>query len=345
MNGTLQHIVKNSFMYGAVLSQPMIMPGYVIQDLLEDKELPQYGEHSERVQAIQKKLNEFNFYHDDIDGDFGILTEYAIKQFQKKHQLATSGMLDDDTVHIMIEAEMNQYLKKIEQLSEKIYPGLQSEDVKKTQEILQYFGYYHGNIDGIYGPLTAEAIQRAEEEHQISLVNVHLQQPLKKVHENKKKENQKSKQTAKTSPSNEVVQVSKEVRKIDNSPQPVATTKSRSTQIIQTAQSYIGTPYEWGGTSPNGFDCSGFLQFVYQTEDIQIPRTVTEIWNFGKPVSSPSVGDLVFFETYKPGPSHAGIYLGNGQFIHAGSSRGVEISDLNLDYWQTRFLGAKRITQ
>ncbi|GEN30564.1 cell wall-associated NlpC family hydrolase [Cerasibacillus quisquiliarum] len=345
MNETLQHIVKHSFMYGAVLSQPMIMPSYILHDLIEAKEFPRYGEHSERVQAIQKKLYDFNFYHDDIDGDFGILTEYAIKQFQRKNQLPTSGILDDDTVHMMIEVEMDQYLKKIEQLSEKIYPGLQSEDVRKTQEILQFFGYYHGHIDGIYGPLTTEAIQRVEAEHHISLVNVHLQQPLKKVHEKKKKEKQQLKQSTKTNESNADSQEFKKAEHTIPPSQPVATTQSRSTKIIQTAQLYIGTPYEWGGTTPNGFDCSGFLQFVYQTENIQIPRTVSEIWNFAEPISAPSIGDLVFFETYKPGPSHAGIYLGNGRFIHAGSSRGVEISDINLDYWQNRFLGAKRIIQ
>ncbi|HEY4602469.1 MAG TPA: NlpC/P60 family protein [Cerasibacillus sp.] len=344
MNDTLQHIVKHSFMYGAILSQPIIMQGYVLQDLLEEKDFPRYGEHSERVQAIQVKLKEFSFYDDEVDGDFGILTEYAIKQFQKKHHLTSSGLIDDDTIHKIIEAEMTQYLKKIEQLSEKIYPGLQSEDVRKTQEILQYFGYYNGNIDGIYGPITAESIQLAEKEHHITLVNVHLKEPLTKVYENKKKEKKKPKQTDPTTQTTQT-ETPKETKVAEKPPQPVAITKSASPHIIQTAQSLIGTPYQWGGTTPSGFDCSGFLQFVYQTEDIHIPRTVSDIWNFATSVQSPSVGDLVFFETYKPGPSHAGIYLGDGKFIHAGSSRGVEISDINLDYWQTRFLGAKRISQ
>src|SRR5699024_1027367 len=114
--------------------------------------------------------------------------------------------------------------------------------------------------------------------------------------------------------------------------------------IISAATSFIGTPYVWGGSSPGGFDCSGFIQYVYGTQNVTIPRTVNEIWNFSTSVSSPSVGDLVFFETYQPGPSHLGIYLGAGNFVHAGSSRGVEISNLNDNaYWNTRYIGAKRV--
>src|SRR5699024_3832125 len=104
--------------------------------------------------------------------------------------------------------------------------------------------------------------------------------------------------------------------------------------VIELARSFIGTEYVWGGDSPSGFDCSGFIQYVFETEDIKLPRTVSDTWNSTKPVDSASVGDLVFFETYQPGPSHMGIYLGDGKFIHAGSSNGVEISELSNSYWE-----------
>ncbi|RSD25528.1 LysM peptidoglycan-binding domain-containing protein [Mesobacillus subterraneus] len=125
---------------------------------------------------------------------------------------------------------------------------------------------------------------------------------------------------------------------------PVVATYASNTKVnalITEAKKYIGVPYVWAGSTPSGFDCSGYLNYVYAKVGISIPRTVETIWNATKPVSSPRVGDLVFFETYKPGPSHAGIYLGDGKFIHAGSSRGVEISDMNNSYWKTRYLGAK----
>ncbi|NRG45558.1 LysM peptidoglycan-binding domain-containing protein [Bacillus sp. CRN 9] len=111
--------------------------------------------------------------------------------------------------------------------------------------------------------------------------------------------------------------------------------------LINEAKKYIGVAYVWGGSTPAGFDCSGYLNFVFNNIGISIPRTVETIWNATKSVSSPSKGDIVFFETYKAGPSHAGIYLGNNKFIHAGTSNGVTISDMTLDYWDSRYLGAK----
>lgn len=118
-------------------------------------------------------------------------------------------------------------------------------------------------------------------------------------------------------------------------------TTSKVNELISEAKKYIGSPYEWAGSTPAGFDCSGYLNYVYGKVGISIPRTVASIWSATKHVAAPRVGDLVFFETYKSGPSHAGIYLGNYKFIHAGSSRGVEISDMNNSYWKPRYLGAK----
>lgn len=118
-------------------------------------------------------------------------------------------------------------------------------------------------------------------------------------------------------------------------------TSSKVNELIAEAKKYIGVPYVWAGSTPAGFDCSGFLNYVYNKAGISIPRTVATIWDATKPVSALKAGDLVFYETYKAGPSHAGIYLGNNQFIHAGTSRGVQISDLNNSYWKPRFLGAR----
>lgn len=114
-------------------------------------------------------------------------------------------------------------------------------------------------------------------------------------------------------------------------------------QLISEAKKYIGVPYKWAGSSPStGFDCSGYLNYVFNNVGVSIPRTVASIWSVGTKVSSPQVGDVVFFETYKPGPSHAGIYLGNNKFIHSGSNNGVTISDMTTSYYKQRYLGAKR---
>lgn len=113
-------------------------------------------------------------------------------------------------------------------------------------------------------------------------------------------------------------------------------------RVIEKAKSHLGTPYKWAGTTPNGFDCSGYIYFILGSESlIQSRKSVEGYWDIVKRIEKPTPGDLVFFEnTYKTGPSHMGIYLGEGDFIHASSSgNGVIISNLNQKYYKTRLLG------
>ena len=120
---------------------------------------------------------------------------------------------------------------------------------------------------------------------------------------------------------------------------------SQVRSMLNTAFSLLGTPYLMGGTGNGVFDCSGFVMRMFQTQGINLPRTADVQFNAGRKVmrGDEHAGDMVFFETYLPGPSHVGIYLGNGQFIHASSSRGVTISSLKQPYYAHRYLGAKRV--
>jgi cell wall-associated NlpC family hydrolase len=119
-----------------------------------------------------------------------------------------------------------------------------------------------------------------------------------------------------------------------------APTVSKAQMVIDESKKYIGTPYLWGGSTPAGFDCSGFTSYVFNKIGVTIPRTAATQWSGLKAVSNPNPGDLVFFETYAPGPTHVGIYLGNNQFIQAGS-KGVSIADMTNSYWKPRYLGAR----
>ena len=115
--------------------------------------------------------------------------------------------------------------------------------------------------------------------------------------------------------------------------------------IISLSMNYIGVPYVFGGTSPYGFDCSGYVQYVFANAGISIPRTADVQYDFGTPISTTDLvsGDLVFFSTYTYGASHVGIYLGDNNFIHASSSRGVTIDSLGSSYWSSHYIGARRI--
>jgi peptidoglycan endopeptidase LytE len=116
-------------------------------------------------------------------------------------------------------------------------------------------------------------------------------------------------------------------------------------QAIKAGKKVIGTPYKWGGTTPSGFDCSGFIGYTFKQAGKTLPRTTAQIYKEGTSVSKSNLqkGDLVYFQTYKKGPSHMGIYLGNNEFIHSSSSKGVSITSMDNSYWKNRYIGAKSL--
>ena len=118
-----------------------------------------------------------------------------------------------------------------------------------------------------------------------------------------------------------------------------------STKILKTAAQYKGVPYVFGGTTPRGFDCSGYVQYVFAKNGIRLTRTADTQAREGKFVSKKNLkpGDLVFFTTYEPGASHVGIYAGNNLFWNATSSRGIMLSNLTDSYWGPRYYTARRI--
>lgn len=123
-----------------------------------------------------------------------------------------------------------------------------------------------------------------------------------------------------------------------------ARTSTIAKNLTSSALRFLGTPYVFGGTSTSGFDCSGYVQHVFAMIGVSIPRTAdAQYYAAHRAKGGPRVGDLVFFQTYEPGPSHVGIYLGSGRFVHASSSHGVMVSNLTDSYWSARYIGVKRV--
>jgi len=116
--------------------------------------------------------------------------------------------------------------------------------------------------------------------------------------------------------------------------------------LVNYGKALLGSPYQWGGVTRQGFDCSGFVQFAFR-EAIgkSLPRTSAEMYGVGSPVAKSEliVGDLVFFNTLGRGVSHVAIYIGGNQVIHSQSTEGVSISNLDCPYWSPRYIGAKRV--
>jgi cell wall-associated NlpC family hydrolase len=134
---------------------------------------------------------------------------------------------------------------------------------------------------------------------------------------------------------------------------PASPTSARSARasldgyaLVGTALALRGAPYRNGGSDPNGFDCSGFTQYVFGQYGVSLPHAVREQFRSGKSVTPDDLapGDLVFFVTTEPGASHVAIAIGGDEFIHAPSSSGVvRVEHLSAAYWSQRFLGVRRV--
>ncbi|MBC2724712.1 NlpC/P60 family protein [Desulfosporosinus sp.] len=198
--------------------------------------------------------------------------------------------------------------------------GSTGSDVVELQTELNYLGYNVGIVDGIFGSNTQAAVKAFQTAQSLSsdgIVGPITGKQLNSLYITK------DGQSNNTQPRQEKVNA-----------------------IISTTKKYMGVPYLWGGTSPEtGFDCSGYVQYVFAKNGISLPRVSRDQYTVGTPVAFNNLqpGDLVFFSMAKNGNiDHDGIYIGNGQFINSSSSKGVTTYNLG-PYWKSVYVGAKRV--
>ncbi len=233
--------------------------------------------------------------------------------------------------------------------------GAEGHDVLVLQQNLKSLGY-NVEPDGVFGYTTYRAVIAFQRDEKLK-INGKVDRTTWRALKNRteKTGSDKSEDDKKKNPASPTGQEKPSAPKTDEIPGSTKTPESapfllpkKADDIIKTAKKYTGTRYRFGGTTPKGFDCSGFVQYVFKQNGITIPRTADEQYTLGKRIKKRAElepGDLVFFSTYEPGASHCGIYLGKNQFIHVSSSKGVRIDSLDDSYWKPRWFGGKHIVK
>ncbi len=289
------------------------------------------GARGEAVSRLQQRLLDLGYYTGAVDGIFGQGTERAVRLMQNQHRLVVDGIVGAKTWSTLASASAMTSAGSGEKQPQPADPtpapppadqalgsssllkiGSQGENVRVMQAQLKTIGLFNQEPTGYYGTVTEQAVRAFQRQQGLAVDGVAGKQTLDRL------------------------------SKLAGTPVANTGTGFSVMNIVADASELLGIPYVWGGTNTEGFDCSGFIHYVFAKNNIQLARTVAGMWEAGTVVAAPAVGDIVFFETYTAGPSHAGIYIGNDQFVHSGTSTGVAVANLKTKYWSERYLGAKR---
>ncbi|MCR1898724.1 peptidoglycan-binding protein [Irregularibacter muris] len=290
------------------------------------------------LQEALKKLGYLNIAN--CTNYFGTQTQQAVKSFQAAQGLAVDGSFGPATYKALESAlkGTNSNLKPTQPTNPAgtltynrlLKLGISGTDVNALQEALKKLGYLNiANCTNYFGAQTQQALRSFQQAQGIAVDGLAGPQTIQTIN------NALSGKGSSTSPS--TPNRGDENRRILTS------------GIINTAKIYLNpkVPYVFGGSTTKGFDCSGYTQFVYKQNGISIPRTSELQANAGSYVSRANLqpGDLIIFSnTYRSGPSHTGIYLGDDQFIHSSSSNnGITISSLNTAYYRDHFSYGRRV--
>lgn len=277
------------------------------------------GMSGDNVLKLQQKLRDLGYYQGTPDGFFGPGTYNAVVNFQHDNKLTADGIAGTGTLEALrqvgsvISSSNNTAGAETAALKQ----GMSGDRVLQLQTKLIELGYYQGAPDGSFGPGTRSAVANFQYDNRLTVDGVAGEQTLLAL------------QSA-----NPQVALANRGQALERDAQ----------AIVAFAKQYLGVPYVWAGQGPSGFDCSGFTYYVFDYFGIDLPRVADGQYSAGNRVSNPQPGDLVFFTTYEPGPSHVGIYIGDNQFIHASSGAGVvTITSLSDSYYEARYLGARRV--
>lgn len=301
------------FLVSMLLAFTFILPAVVAN--AENVVLKQ-GATGDGVLLLQKKLLDLGYYQGNLDGVFGQGTYKAVTGFQSDNSLAADGIAGQATLQAL-NISTTTVSRGADSGGQALKQGSTGDSVFLLQKKLLDLGYYQGALDGNFGSGTKSAVTRFQSDRGLTVDGIAGSETLRALQNNG---------PAAISPSR-------------------GQAGDRKAQTIASfAKQFLGVPYTWAGSSPSGFDCSGFTYYVFGQFGVDLPRMADGQFNAGISAGQLQPGDLVFFSTYEPGPSHVGIYIGDNQFIHSSSGTGdVTITSLGTAYYSARYLGARRV--
>lgn len=279
---------------------------------LGDEDLS-HGMYHEDVKVLQEELKDLGLYKQSVNTYFGKTTEYAVRVFQLNQGLSNTGLFDKNTYNKLQEIKNADDILNFDSTLKLNSKG---HDVKLLQDSLKALGYLQINsTTENFASMTEKALIAFQKDLGLKadgIANTETIAALNKV---------------------------LHLHGIEIDTTPPAPTVSKGDQIAATAKKFLGNRYVAGGTSPSGFDCSGFTTYVFRQHGISLPRTSGAQRGVGQSVSRANIqpGDILAYS------GHVGIYIGNGQMIHASNpTRGVVIDNVFSGYYSGRLLSIRR---
>ena len=291
------------------------------------------GDECLQVGDVQRRLMELGYIElSEFTSYYGNITEDGVRRFQRANKLTVDGVAGPVTLKKMFSGSAKAYT---------LYPDDKGNDVTKPQKRLDELGYFDQDATGFYGPYTAAAVKAFQKRNSLTADGIAGPKTLDKVYSSSAKE------AAKTSSGSTTSSTS---NKTSSGNKTSSSSSSDVDDAIKLAKSKLGCKYVWSTEGPKTFDCSGFVYYVLKNSGVKVSRlnaagfSQNSSWTKISSTGSLKKGDLVFFQSSSSSRvSHTGIYIGNGEFIHAASGKGkVVISSLSSGYYNRNFVCGRR---
>lgn len=300
------------------------------------------GDQNDEVTKLQNRLKELGLFTGDATGFYGAKTQNAVLAFQADRDLIQDGTVGAMTLSALYEQQQAPAERRVS--VDTLIPGDESDEVMNLQFRLQELGYYSYNVTGFFGPITTEALMAFQKNNNLTVDGLAGKGTRNKLF------------AANAVPASATpVQQAPAAQAPANQTNVTRTAAGELTaaNVVEYAKQFLGVPYVYAANGPDAFDCTGFTTYVFKQFGIDyLPRTARDQgYNDYAPKVSGTAdllpGDLVFFNTTSASglSNHAGIYIGDGQFIHStsGSSKQVIISPLDSGYYQRVFSWGRRV--